>query len=173
MKYLSSDLIENKSLEILNRCKSLCNPVQVDVIAYRLGLSIDFISLEDVSGVLIIEGEKGFIGVNDSHSSVRQRFTIAHEIGHYIMHKNEEKLFIDKGYSVAFRDVRSSSGIDRGEIQANQFAASLLMPKKLLEECIKENELDMSDDLALHELANKFEVSIQSMAYRLSRLRIF
>jgi len=60
-------------------------------------------------------------------------FTIAHEIGHFILHHGESDLFIDTTY-VAFRDSESTKGENRAEIQANQFAAALLMPALFIEQ---------------------------------------
>jgi len=62
---------------------------------------------------------------NDPHPLVRQRFSIAHEIGHFILHQKQGQLFIDKTYKVFLRDQLSSSGENIQEIQANQFAAAL------------------------------------------------
>ncbi|MDZ8089962.1 MAG: ImmA/IrrE family metallo-endopeptidase [Nostoc sp. DedQUE12b] len=174
MRYLSTKEIEKNATDLLESLKSMDLPVRVDAIAYRLGLMVEFVPLgEEVSGLLVIENGKGTIGINEAHIPVRQRFTLAHEIGHYILHKEQSELFIDKKYTAIFRDSRSSSGELRREIQANQFAAALLMPRKLVENEIKARGLDLGDDCMLRKLAEDFEVSIQAMAYRLSNMNIF
>ncbi|BAY08195.1 ImmA/IrrE family metallo-endopeptidase [Calothrix sp. NIES-2098] len=174
MRYLPTKEIERNATELLESLKSMDRPVRVDAIAHRLGLMVEFVPLgEEVSGLLVIENGKGTIGINEAHASVRQRFTLAHEIGHYILHKDQSELFIDKKYTAIFRDTRSSSGELRREIQANQFAAALLMPRKLVENEINVRALDLGDDCTLRKLAEDFEVSIQAMAYRLSNMDIF
>jgi Zn-dependent peptidase ImmA (M78 family) len=81
---------------------------------------------------------------------VRQRFTIAHEIAHYLHHSKrspQSQLFIDR--TVTFRrDEVSSTGDDREEVEANQLGAALLMPRELLQLEIKKHDLDL-DDLTL------------------------
>ena len=174
MKYIKSKELENEATKLLESLDAFNIPVRIDVVAHRLGLYIDEIPLDDeVSGILVVEDNQGTIGVNKFHSEVRRRFTIAHEIAHYILHRDKSELFIDKKYT-AFRNADSSSGEMRIEIQANQFAASLLMPAILLKkEVAKLDDLDLGDDLALRRLAQKFDVSLQAMAYRLSNLGIF
>lgn len=173
-KYLPTEEIERRATELLTSCGNIEAPVSLDVIAHRLGVSVDYTQLgEDVSGLLVVEEDRGVIGVNKEHAPVRQRFTLAHEIGHYLLHRQSSELFIDKKYNAIFRDTKSSKGEDRMEIQANQFAAALIMPKILLEERINKDELDLGDDSVIEELANEFGVSIQALVYRLSNLGIF
>lgn len=177
MKYLKTEEIESRATQLLASLDAMDIPVRIDVIAHRLGLSVEYVPLgEEVSGVLVIDNQQGTIGINKTHPSVRQRFTLAHEIGHYVLHKGQS-LFIDKKYTAIYRDSRSSSGEMRLEIQANQFAAALLMPRRLLERRLLENEktkgLDLGDDFMMKSLANDFEVSMQAMAYRLSKLDLF
>lgn len=173
MKYLPTNKIEESANQLLEKFQAFDIPVKVDKIAFLLGLEVDFVSLgEDVSGLLLVENGKGFIGINSSHPSVRQRFTIAHEIGHYVLHGQEENLFIDKKYN-AFRNTNSATGVDRAEIQANMFAASLLMPQILLEKHIKSKGFDLGDGSVLSEIAKDFEVSVEALAYRLAKIDAF
>ncbi len=165
--------IEAQASQILHRTKCLCFPVPVDLVAQRIGLQVEEATLgEDVSGVLVIENGKGTIGYNNSHPLVRQRFSIAHEIGHFILHQKQGQLFIDKTYKIFLRDQRSSSGENLQEIQANQFAAALLMPEELLRQEVIDIGFDLGDEAALDALADKFQVSNQAMSFRLSNLNI-
>jgi Zn-dependent peptidase ImmA (M78 family) len=173
MRYRKDVEIESKVNEILKESDTFSAPVKVEKIASFLDIKVDFISLgEDISGLLLVENGKGFIGVNVTHSVVRQRFTIAHEIGHFVLHYQDSGLFIDKEYN-AFRNLNSSTGNDRAEIQANIFAAFLLMPKILLENHIKSRSFDLADDLILSKIAKDFEVSVQALAYRIAKLELF
>lgn len=174
MKYLATKEIEKRASELLTSLRAMDVPVRVDVVAHRLGLSVEYAPLGDeVSGLLLIENGHGTIGINETHSEVRQRFTLAHEIAHYSLHRSQSELFIDKKYMAVFRDSTSSSGEDRTEIQANQFAAALLMPRTLLESKIKERGFDLGDESVLERFASEFEVSTQAMAYRLANLGTF
>ena len=149
----------------------------VDIVAHRLNLEVEAAPLgEGVSGVLVVNDKAGTIGYNATQSVVRQRFTIAHEIGHYILHAAEAKdpLFIDKQYTASYRrDAASAKGEDIQEIQANSFAASLLMPEDLLLQELERMRFDMVDEDALIQLSDKFEVSTQAMSIRLGGLGVF
>jgi len=147
----------------------------IDIVAQRLNLTMSAAPLgEKVSGMLVVMGKRGAIGYNSSHPRVRQRFTISHEIAHYLLHaKKGEKaqLFIDQ--SVTFRrDENSSAGVDHDEVEANQLGAALLMPKGLVQQEIKRNDLDLDDDEAISLLAKKFQVSAAAMSNRLANLRM-
>lgn len=155
-------------------------PVNVREIATTLGFPVSALNDlgDDVSGVFVSCEGGGVIGVNKQHARVRQRFTIAHELGHGLLHQGRMPLFIDKGYGVAFRDGRSSTGEVRMEREANAFAASLLMPKGMVREAAERltwtHGLDMGGGGgALKALAQRFKVSQEAMSYRLARLGVF
>ena len=80
------------------------------------------------------DGNRAVIGVNSRHPTVRQRFSIAHELGHLVLHKPAFQ--IDQHAFVSFRNSKSSSASDPHEIEANQFAAVLLIPEALLKVCL-------------------------------------
>jgi Zn-dependent peptidase ImmA (M78 family) len=124
-----------------------------------------------MSGLLVVEGKRGAIAYNATHASVRQRFTIAHEIGHYLLHlKNStSKLFLDR-YTVYRRDDQSSTGNDREEIEANAFAAAVLMPGGLVRDEVRKNDFDLDDEDDLTILAKRFNVSTTAMTFRLGNL---
>lgn len=109
---------------------------------------------------------------------VRQRFSIAHEVAHWVLHRGDPDapdLFIDttKYVAVYLRDQQSATGEKAREIQANMFAAALLMPESLLRGEINNSEYDLLDEDALcAELAKKFQVSTQALSIRLTALGI-
>lgn len=147
----------------------------MELVALRLGLRVERTELGDgVSGVLVVQDGRGVIGVNESDSPVRQRFTIAHECGHFELHRGQMPVFIDKQFLkpmlAAFRDGKSSSGEDLLERQANAFAATLLMPEHLVLDEVSRLRLDVEDDAAVDELSCRFEVSKQAMSFRLANL---
>ncbi|TGN09354.1 ImmA/IrrE family metallo-endopeptidase [Leptospira ilyithenensis] len=71
---------------------------------------------QDVSGILNVEGNLYSIVVDQDHHDHRKRFTIAHELGHYILHK-PESIHVDK--MSFYRSPLSSTALDRLEIEAN------------------------------------------------------
>src|SRR5271157_4721592 len=104
------------------------------------------------------------------HAPVRQNFTIGHELGHLLLH-DQEQLHVDHEFRVRLRDDVSSQGTDEAEREANFFAASLLMPKDFLEaDLAKEDYVDLLDDQLLHTLARKYGVSTQALVNRLKNL---
>src|SRR6188474_1010378 len=85
---------------------------------------------DDLSGALLpVDAGKWLIVVNTLHSETRRRFTVAHEIGHLLLHQYTAP-HADR--RMKLRDARSSEGSALEEIEANQFASELLMPSELV-----------------------------------------
>jgi Zn-dependent peptidase ImmA (M78 family) len=145
-------------------------PIPVERIAQALGATIRSLPLREseVSGMLYRDGDIRVIGVNSLHHPHRRRFTIAHEIGHLLLHKGEQ-VHIDRSFRVNLRDDRSALGTQREEIQANLFAASLLMPREFLMADLKEG-IDFEADADLKRLAERYQVSAQALTLRVNRL---
>ncbi len=167
--------LEDKAERTLRDTDTYRVPVAIDVVAHRLNLTIEAAALgENVAGVLVVEDERGAIGYNSTHATVRQRFTISHEIAHYLSHTKKNRrsqLFIDR--HVTFRrDETSSAGIDQEEVEANQFGAALLMPKGLVQQEMKRHDLNLDDEEAISLLAKRFQVSAAAMTNRLMNLRM-
>jgi Zn-dependent peptidase ImmA (M78 family) len=145
-------------------------PVPVESLAERLGAQISYSPFEgDLSGMVFRDGAKVIIGVNSLHHPNRQRFTIAHEIGHMILHKGVE-MHVDRAYRVNLRDDLSSQAVDPEEIQANRFAAELLMPEHMLIEDLRGQEIDFENEADLRRLSLKYQVSLQALTLRLTNL---
>jgi len=149
-------------------------PVDVEKVAERLRLKLVYMNLgDDVSGLLISKGDSSVIAVQETNHPNRQRFTIAHEIGHFFLrHQFDpgEHVHVDRGHLITPRNSRSSTGADPKEIEANQFAACLLMPSSLLSRRINEFKAESLRDYHVSKLAEEFEVSEQAMTIRLSTL---
>lgn len=162
---------ERLAESLLLKCDITEPSVPVEKIANHLGLSIEYAEFgTSVSGVLVMSGQSGTIGINKNEPRVRQRFSIAHEIGHYWFHRDSSDVFIDDNFNIQFRDVRSSTGEARHEIQANMFAACLLMPASLLRKEVERGHIELADDEQLKKLAGLFEVSVAAMTYRVTGL---
>jgi len=164
--------IEQKAEALLADVGIVRPPVNVEKVAQHLSIDVVREPFEDdLSGVLVRKNDHAVIGVNKMHASVRQRFTIAHEIGHfYLRHVGE--IFVEE-HVLNKRDGRSSYAIDPKEIEANNFAAALLMPAQMVGRAvidrINKNPSIKLEDLT-DDLAEKFHVSRQAMGYRLINL---
>jgi len=155
--------------EILKMNKVNSVPVDLEKIAKNFDIRIVYSELEnDISGFLYSKNEKPIISVNKNHPTSRKRFTIAHELGHFILNHHGD-LFIDKG-RVLYRNTSSQDGIIKEEREANRFAAELLMPEEMLLKELIENEIDIENANQLTELAEKFGVSTQALTIRLTNL---
>ncbi len=135
-------------------------PVDPGAIARAAGVAViadPALLAEGLSGKYAVESGHPTIRYNPNESRVRQRFTIAHELGHHAL-----------GHPESYRDPAanfSSLSYDPAEAAANRFAAQLLMPREIL--LFKIGEM-RSPRLA--ELAEAFDVSQFAMQYRLKRL---
>jgi Zn-dependent peptidase ImmA (M78 family) len=139
-------------------------------IAKSHGVRIFYKSLDDdISGFLYRDLSEAVIGVNTHHAPVRQHFTVAHELGHLLLHE-QEQLHVDHGFRVRLRDDVSSQGVDDAEREANFFAASLLMPGEFLDRDLDRDWIDLLDDDFLRDLARQYEVSTQALVNRLKNL---
>lgn len=167
--------LEETAEKTLRRTDSYRVPVPIHLVAQRLSLTLEAAPLGDkVSGMLVVQGDQGSIGYNAAHARVRQRFTISHEIAHYLLHarrSGKAELFIDKQVTYR-RDEHSSAGMDSEEIEANKLGAALLMPRSLVQQEVRIQDLDLDDNEAIELLARKFQVSSSAMSNRLQNLRM-
>jgi|SRR5450759_1488160 len=144
-------------------------PVDVLALAQDEGIRVVFKDLEDkISGMLVQNGKETVIGVNSRHHENRQRFTLAHELAHHHMHASHPTVYVD-GMMVHFRG-EDPYGPVPIEVQANAFAAALLMPEGFLREELQDRAFDMFDELAVRRLAQKYKVSVQALTIRLMEL---
>jgi len=164
------------SEELLRQNGLLRAPVDLDALAKRLGIDVTLDALDDdISGFLIVKNAKAGICINALHHPNRQRFTFAHELAHFVIHhstkEEQDDFYIDKSllYLRGKQRGRSESPMER---EADQYAASLLMPESLIRSWIQENNFNPSEEIDLYRLTMAFRVSEQAMQIRLSDLRI-
>jgi len=140
-------------------------PVNVEEIAKKFNIFISQAPSKEFSGLLYRKEEVAFMAINSSEPLVRQRFTIAHELGHYFLHHSKDTF-------IEYRD--NDRNVIKGpkEIEANQFAAELLMPKKFIEKEINNFEDKTIDSEKISYLAKRFHVSEEAMSFRLMNLNI-
>lgn len=127
-------------------------PVDVAEIARRLGVEIRHPSAPGWSGAVSSEGDHAVMWINPSDAPVRQRFTMAHELGHLMLHP----------LGVAYRDVQFNES--PYEAQANRYAANLLMPLVMVQHYV-----DVVGPRTSR-LAMMFGVSDAAMKIRLGKL---
>lgn len=134
-------------------------PLDVFKVANSLGLKVVFQKMDDdMSGFLERQGAQWVVGINSLHNIVRQRFTAAHEIAHYVLHRGEQDRFDDVTFA------RRNNDRNQGERQADNFSADLLMPEQAVHALVRSGVTNLND------LASKFQVSALAMKYRLVNL---
>jgi Zn-dependent peptidase ImmA (M78 family) len=106
------------------------------------------------SGIQVTDKDSSFIGYNEKHSIHRQRFTVAHEIGHLLLGHTSDSFILDF-YS------RNPE-----EIEANQFAAELLMPLPMLKEDLSGGKKDVKF------IAERYNVSEEAVWWRLLDMKL-
>jgi len=137
-------------------------PVDVESIARQLGADVQYGDLGGLSGEVALQDRVPVIKVNSNDSLTRQRFTIAHELGHLMLgHLADGKKFRDpsKNYTLGNYDPK--------ERDANYFAAALLMP----DDAVRAYAAGMDSPTATT-LANAFGVSNAAMGIKLKMLGI-
>lgn len=162
--------------ELLARFNISNGAVPVEAIAHELGIEIKLDKVDDdLSGFIVRDrlGKKAIIGANKSHHPHRQRFTIAHELGHFLLHEGYT-VHLDENLGalrVNLRNSESARGEDTDEKEANLFAAELLMPAAFLRADLHEKDLDLlADNAFIERLAKKYKVSSQALTFRLAYL---
>lgn len=149
-------------------------PINIESVAQKLGLKIMEMDLEEgISGLLITNPQISCVVVQKQDYPNRKRFSIAHEIAHFCLkHQFEpgEHVHVDRGFLISQRNRRSATGTDLKEIEANQFAACLLMPSRLVREYVEKLKADHLHDTHISLLAKEFDVSEQAMTIRLASL---
>lgn len=149
--------------QLLEKAKTLgvcILPLDIHSLTKALGIDLLAIPMDDnISGSLSAYPNKQgwLIKVNSLHHPNRQRFTIAHELGHYFKHRNEQNDFVDQNF---FRNSESN----RIETEANRFAGDLLMPEDEFRLAVK------SLSGSIEAVAQKFMVSTLAVRVRAKAL---
>ena len=167
---ISPEMPQNQSQEVAQQVSSSNqlykteNSFDVFQLASSLqNVELQIIPLDDnLSGYIEKIDNKYIIAINNKHSSLRQRFTLAHELGHYYLH--QEKL-ADRHTDVKlFRDANEDRlGL---EYAANDFAAELLMPAETFKSAIKSGQNTPKT------LSTLFQVTEKAVLYRAYKLGI-
>ncbi len=190
--FYSKEEIERKANEILQNMQNLHNdatkiPIDATRVCDYLNLSIDIGEiLPDEHGLIvakILPLERRILvnsGLPEMLGTFTE-FTIAHEIGHWVLHINQEDADIlseeinenshDENQVILFLCRSASSPIDKFEAfewQAQYFASCLLMPRYVLQELRKER--DLTNWRHLYAMTKELGVTTSSLIYRLQNL---
>ncbi|MEK5175131.1 ImmA/IrrE family metallo-endopeptidase [Heyndrickxia sp. FSL W8-0496] len=114
--------------------------------------------LDSFSGLLFIDELGSTIVVNENHISSRQLFTVAHELGHFYLHRNLQSEFLDNGTN---ENIYSKSGLII-EQQANLFASEILVPNEVLEKMLKYK-------VNFFKIAKTIGISLEALKWRIFR----
>ena len=161
--------IEDLTSEILMNNDMYKIPVDVIKIANSNDIKVYEGDLDrKVSGAIRYKKDenKFEILVNKNDMKSRQRFTVAHELGHFFLHQNffkDEEIHIDIMYRSINNDKTNLEELREKEKEVDYFAGALLMNRTLLEKMHEENN-------SIKELAEIFDVSISAMTVRLDIL---
>lgn len=145
-----------RSYELLSDFGIGRQPVDVDWLTRAMGIHLHYLPNPGWDGAVMSNERRAEIWIRSDTFRGRQRFTIAHEIGHLMLHP----------LGTEFRDVAPGTvQHSPQEQQANAFAAALLMPKFLVQ------PLMYHSSLSVEEMAQRFDVSVQAMGIRLDWIR--
>jgi Zn-dependent peptidase ImmA (M78 family) len=141
-------------------------PIDVEAITEELGIEIQHKELpNNHPGYAECSNGQPLIVINKKHSKDRGRFTLAHELGHHLLHESDllKEGSLDRiGYNHYHDDYR--------EFEANDFSARLLMPEHIVRAYYDEYTVDGYVDVSA--LAYIFKVSIDAMRFRLNKIGI-
>ena len=174
---------KNQAYELIDKVKEMGFQLSVPIdikallnfLEIRYDIKPDFKKVK-VTGSISVQNGEPYIWVNPMKNTTRERrrFTLAHELGHFMLHIaplddfNSFQEIEDQNISFNRND-----NWDYKEMEANNFAAQLLMPAKLVEEQVQlliEKAPTKEDVIA--QLAKHFTVSVQVMEYRLKRFGV-
>lgn len=150
-------------------------PIDVEAIVkkHNIGLVIHPLPSEQFGLLVINKAGKAVIVANAKHSKTRQRVTVAHELGHYLLHWHGD-------VEVFHKDTRGRLGTNRQEVDADTFAATLLMPEALLRCWVDKLHadgvyIDAIEDAGgvIRDMATKLHASEQAVLVRLEQLKLF
>lgn len=141
-------------------------PVKLGSLARELGVSaVKIASMKTgVSGQITKEDDKYIIRVNRNEARERQRFTIAHELAHYLLHRQVIDQFRD---GITDNVLYRSGAPERIEYEANKLAADLVMPEEMIRRILESDFKGTVTEATIEKLAAYFEVSKAAMELRL------
>jgi len=162
---MRSKRASNGVREIIKRLRiESASEIHIKDIAMELGVYVRERILEASEARLVRKGNLGIITVNAGiPEEGRKRFAIAHELGHFELHRNSQLVFCTENDMCVWNEDK------RQEIEANEFAAALLMPESLFTKYRKVEPPNMD---AVIRLAKEFRTTLTSTALRYVQLSV-
>lgn len=141
---------------------TFASDIDIEAIAFDSGIDVLYEPLNGCEATLVGFGNKAIATVRPSSSRGRERFSVAHEIGHWLMHRG-------RSFQCRADDIVQNFSADfRLEKEADEFASHLLMPTSMIQPAIK--TINKPGLHHLQEMAVQFEVSLQAVSIRLVTL---
>lgn len=145
-------------------------PVNLNSLLKELEIELQYANLKkDISGVIQKHNDSYRIIVNENHPKTRQRFTIAHELGHFILHRDliNDGIYDNMAYRCEYPNEYNNPNIGSyEETEANKMAVNILMPLDMVEK-YREDYKNVDENSLVEKMAEVFQVSKQAMAIRL------
>jgi len=139
------------------------HPVKLGAIAKRLGVKVLLSTLpRGTSGQISQEDGEFVIRINRHEARHRQRFTLAHELAHFLLHRDR---IVEKGVWSENILLRSGQPAEI-EYEANRLASDLIIPPAQLAKATAEYSGPMTDGI-IDGLARRFGVSAAAMEIKL------
>jgi Zn-dependent peptidase ImmA (M78 family) len=145
--------------ELARKCikqHSLTPPILINELLTEIyGFKIVYLDIDSNISALV-DLDDHYIGINKNHHIHRQRFTLAHELGHFCLNHKERK----------FTEYVVTPGKERSilETEANEFSAELLIPLTLLKKLSRESNVS--------ELCSYFQVSKEALFYQMMKHKL-
>ncbi|WP_212525972.1 ImmA/IrrE family metallo-endopeptidase [Actibacterium sp. MT2.3-13A] len=160
-------------MEVVRRF-SESGPVDILGLIHALGIRYEERPMHSgASGEIVFDGEDFIIAVNEAEIAPRKRFTAAHELAHYLLHRDllEQKGRLNRHSDVLFGDAAAYNPpapfSPTHEVQANRYAAELLMPASRIRKLWKGEDVDN-----VEEIASALGVSKKAVKIRLKTLNL-
>lgn len=157
----ASDLLSNFGID---------DPSQIEIeeVVHALDIPFKQVPMKGCLGRIIHGKEKSMIAINsDIQFESRKRFTIAHELGHYLMHRKDNYNHNESINTVSWNSTKNKYKITLQESEANQFASELLLPTDQFKKAIEQPHF--SPDL-IRTISDMFKVSRSSVIYRFTEV---
>lgn len=139
--------------------------IDLEAVAYSLGAIVKFRPMDGCEATIVGNGRRAVIAVNSGSIAVRRRFSIGHEIGHWLLHRNRLLMCTAK-------DIGGSRlGKLDPERQADDFASDLILPDYLFRPAIAKSTRILLP--TLREIAGEFQVSLTATAIKVAKSNRF
>lgn len=163
MNAILRDRIDALASDILSAIEESAPIADINSIVKKLGGRVEEVNeVFSIEGSIAREGEGFCITVPMWQNQERKNFTIAHELGHLFLHMGyliNDSIWQNSSTQVYYRQGNSAS-----EQEANEFAASLLMPRELFKKIIEKNS--ENGRVNISRVADFFNVSVDAASYR-------